>query len=95
MSCRDRGLGSGLILIARPQGTAFSGEVILNRCDTWWLKCVGEGARHHLYPVHVSGCLLSTPSLAAALYLLVSRFVAGQYDQVRRSFSRFLVFLRG
>lgn len=65
-----------------PQGTAFSGEVILNRCDPWWLRCVGDGARHHLYPVRVSGCLLSTPSLSAALYLQVSRFVAGQYEQV-------------
>lgn len=69
-------------MVVASQGTPFSGEVILNRCDPWWLKCVGDGARHHLYPVHVSGCLLSTPSLNAALYLLVSRFVAGQYDQV-------------
>ncbi|CAM9946555.1 unnamed protein product, partial [Ectocarpus sp. 8 AP-2014] len=73
-------------LPGRPEskGTPFSGEVVLNRCDSWWLRCVGDGARHHLYPVHVSGCLLSTPSLSAALYLLVSRFVAGQYEQVWR-----------
>lgn len=43
---------------------------------------VGDGARHHLYPVHVSGCLLLTPSLSAALYLMLSRFVSSQYEQV-------------
>lgn len=64
------------------QGAAFSGEVVLNRCDPWWLRCVGGGARHHLYPVHVSGCVLSTPSLSAALYLMLSRFVSGQFEQV-------------
>lgn len=40
--------------------------------------------------MHVSGCLLSTPSLSAALYLLVSRFVAGQYAQVGFVFCFFL-----
>lgn len=69
-------------LLMRWQWAAFSGEVVLNRCDPWWLRCVGSGARHHLYPVHVSGCLLATPSLAAALYLMLFRFVAGQYEQV-------------
>ncbi|CAM9876619.1 unnamed protein product, partial [Discosporangium mesarthrocarpum] len=65
-----------------PKGVAFSGDIALNRCDPWWLGCVGSGVRHHLYPFHVSGALLSTPSLAAALYLLLSRFVAGQYEKV-------------
>ncbi|CAM9624652.1 unnamed protein product, partial [Choristocarpus tenellus] len=66
---------------------AFSGDIVLNRCDPWWLQCVGGGVRHHLYPFHVSGGLLSTPSLASALYLLMSRFVASQYEQVCFVFS--------
>jgi hypothetical protein len=41
-----------------------------------------DGARHFVYPVHLSQTLLFTPTLASTLYLLLLRFSSRQYADV-------------
>jgi hypothetical protein len=57
---------------------------VFSRGEARWLYALGSDVRHYLYPVHPSEALLSTPSLAAALYLLLMRFMARQYADVFR-----------
>jgi hypothetical protein len=57
---------------------------VFSRGEARWLHALGSDVRHYLYPVHPSEALLSTPSLAAALYLLLMRFMARQYADVFR-----------
>ena len=51
----------------------------------------GVAARHHLYPVHASHAFVFTPTLAAALHLLVARLASRRYAEARSlSFPFFL-----
>ena len=59
-------------------------ELVFSRGDPRWLKALGSDVRHYLYPVHPSEAMLSTTTLAAALYLLLMRFMARQYAEVFR-----------
>ncbi|CAM9378337.1 unnamed protein product [Chrysoparadoxa australica] len=69
---------------ARPEveGLPFSGDLVFSRGDEGWLRSMGNTVRHYLYPVHSSQALLGIPNLAAALYLLLMRFMSRQYDKV-------------
>jgi hypothetical protein len=39
-------------------------------------------SRHYLYPIHRSTAFVTPPSLAAAIYLLVLRWLAHDYEAV-------------
>lgn len=60
---------------------AFASELLLARGDAEWLEGLGK-VRHYLYPIHVSKMFLVMPSLAAALHLLLLRFLQRQYAAV-------------
>ena len=47
-----------------------------------WREKIHSHVRHYLYPIHTSQLFLSTPTLSSALYLLLIRFLSGQYDRV-------------
>ena len=51
--------------------------ILVNHAPNWANALTG--VRHYLYPVHRSGAYLSPPSLAAALYLLILRWLARDY----------------
>ena len=61
----------------------FPTEVDLRCGDRGWLEALG-GSRHYLYPVHISHTFISCPSVGAALYLLLLRLLARQYDAAAR-----------
>ena len=65
------------VRISRSRFTSFS----LATC--FWLEALG-GSRHYLYPVHISHTFISCPSVGAALYLLLLRLLARQYDAAAR-----------
>ena len=50
--------------------------------DEDWRTKIHSHVRHYLYPIHTSKLFLSTPTLSSALYLLLVRFLSGQYDRV-------------
>jgi hypothetical protein len=59
----------------------FPSELELECGNEVWLGNLGA-TRHYLYPVHLSERCLFAPTLAAALYLLMLRLLARQYDAV-------------
>ena len=64
-------------------GIARGSRCVLQRSDTHWLANLPQ-ARHYMYPVHPSQALLSSPSLAASLYLLLMLLVHGRYPEAIR-----------
>lgn len=62
-------------------GGLASCNLELDRTDSEWLNNLGD-ARHYLYPVHLSRCFLFTPTLASGMYLLLLRWIDGQYGEV-------------
>ena len=68
-------------------GALFPTDLVLDRRNTKWLSNLpsdGVG-RYYLYPVHISGLFLFTPTLASSLCMLILRFLARDYDAVARS----------
>ena len=61
-------------------GRGAPGRCLLVRSDSAWLAALPQ-ARHYLYPVHPSHALLSSPSLAASLYLLLLLLIHGRYAE--------------
>jgi hypothetical protein len=53
----------------------------LDRTDQEWLNNLGD-VRHYLYPVHMSRKFLFTPTLATGMYLMLLRWIDGQYGEV-------------
>ena len=58
----------------------FPTNLVFDRRNKDWLGHLD--VRHYLYPVSLSRTFISTPTLAAALYLLVLRWLDRQYEQV-------------
>ena len=58
----------------------FPTNLVFDRRNRDWLGHLD--VRHYLYPVSLSRTFMSTPTLAAALYLLLLRFLDRQYEQV-------------
>ena len=56
----------------------FSRALVLNRLNGRWSKNVAT--RYFTYMVHVSGAFLQAPTLGSALYLLVLRLLARDYE---------------
>ena len=81
-------LVSATALPLRPslKAATFSTKVVLDRSNAQWLRNVGN-APAYLYPLHVGLLCLGTPTFAAGLYLLLLRFLAGEYAAVFRSAS--------
>ena len=81
-------LVSATALPMRPflKAALFSNEVVLDRSNPKWLRNVGN-APAYLYPLHVGKLSLGTPTFAAGLYMLLLRFLAGEYEEVFRSAS--------
>eukprot|EP00667_Euglena_gracilis_P000067 EG_transcript_67 len=59
----------------------FPSDIILEHGNQEWVANITE-AKHYLYPVHVSQAALFMPTLAAALYLLIMRFMTRKYEEV-------------
>ena len=59
----------------------FPAELDLECGNEGWLANLGA-TRHYLYQVHVSETFLLYPNLAAALYMLLLRLLARQYEAV-------------
>ena len=58
----------------------FSTELVLDRSSWEWLGALDQP--YYMYPVHVSLSFLYSTTLASALYLLLCRYLAGQYASV-------------
>ena len=59
----------------------FPSELDLECGNEVWLSNLGS-TRHYLYAIHLSEGFLFSPTLAAALYLLLLRLLARQYEAV-------------
>ncbi|KAL1504687.1 hypothetical protein AB1Y20_008467 [Prymnesium parvum] len=55
-------------------------SLVLHRGDKQLLSSLGA-VRHHLCPIHPSGAFMTTPTLAAALHLLLMRLLHAQYPE--------------
>ena len=62
-------------------GGLASCNLTLDRTDPVWLSNLGD-VRHYLYPVHMSRRFLFTPTLAHGMYLMLLRWINGQYGEV-------------
>ena len=62
-------------------GGLASCNLALDRTDPTWLSNLGD-VRHYLYPVHMSRRFLFTPTLAHGMYLMLLRWIDGQYGEV-------------
>jgi hypothetical protein len=71
--------------VRRPKvrGDPFGANLVFDRDSEGW-KGVMASARCYLYPVHSSRSFLQTPSLDSALYLLLLRFLARDYEGAAR-----------
>ena len=71
--------------VRRPKvrGDPFGANLVFDRDSEGW-KGVMASARCYLYPVHSSRAFLQTPSLDSALYLLLLRFLARDYEGAAR-----------
>ena len=68
------------IIVPRADGKVQN-SCLFMRADGAWLAAMPQ-ARHYFYPIHPSHALLSSPSLAASLYLLLLYFIHGRYAEV-------------
>ena len=61
----------------RPQveGVMFPQTVLLNNGDEEWLGNL-SGARHYLYPVHMTKAFVFTTTFSSALFMLVMQVTA-------------------
>lgn len=59
-------------------------EVLLDRHDPHWLQNLGD-SRHYLYAIHASRCFIFAPTSSSALYLLLLRFIHGEFEEVCKS----------
>ena len=62
---------------------AVHAACLLHRSDTVWLAALRQ-ARHYLYPVHPSGALLGSRTLASSLYLLLLYMLHRQHAEALR-----------
>ena len=56
----------------------YNCELILDPCDAQWIRNSGEST-YFLYPLHISGSMLITKSVASALLLLLYRLIGRNY----------------
>ena len=65
--------------LARPKvrSCPFSTLLTVDRSAEGWSNSVKT--RYYVYPVHVSGAFLTTPSLSSALYMVLLRLLAREY----------------
>ena len=54
----------------------FGTDMVLDRWDATWTRNAAGGGGHYVYPVHSSHATMRAPSLPAALYLTLLRFLA-------------------
>ena len=62
---------------------AVHAACLLHRSDAAWLAALRQ-ARHYLYPVHPSGALLGSRTLASSLYLLLLYMLHRQHAEALR-----------
>lgn len=58
-------------------------DIVMSMSNKEWLKNTGESA-YFTYPIHSSGCFLSSRSIASSLYLLVLRLISRDYRDAFR-----------
>ena len=76
-----------LSLVAAEEAAAvgtkgFGTDMVLDRWDAAWTRNAAGGGGHYVYPVHSSHAVMRAPSLPAALYLTLLRFLARRYSDV-------------
>jgi hypothetical protein len=60
----------------------FTTDLVFNRDSPAWYASLD--AHYYLYPIHVSLSFLFSPTLSSALYLLTTRFLSRNYEDVYR-----------
>ena len=60
--------------------TALDTSLVLDKSDREWMANMTTGMRHYLYPIHLSQAFVFSASLSSALYMLLFKFMAHQYD---------------
>lgn len=58
-------------------------QLVYNRSDPDWIANTGE-ATYFVYPLHTSGCFMSSRSVASTLYLLLLRLMTRRYVEAFR-----------
>ena len=66
-------------LSAQPLHLKLNAQLLIATHAPGWADAL-PAVRHYLYPVHRSGAYMSPPSLAAALYLLILRWLSRDYE---------------
>jgi hypothetical protein len=74
--------------IAKPVLTKMSGSglqmnMVISMTNKQWLTNTGDSA-YFTYPIHSSGCFMSSRSIASSLYLLVLRLMSRNYRDAFR-----------
>ena len=75
--------------IAKPVLTKGSGSgpasynMVMSMTNKQWVDNTGESA-YFIYPIHTSGCFMSSRSIASSLYLLVLRLMSRNYRDAYR-----------
>jgi hypothetical protein len=77
-----------LSAIAKPSLTKLKGSknaysMVYNLSSADWIDNTGEST-YFLYPVHASGCFLSSKSVGSSMYLLVLRLMSRMYKEAFR-----------
>lgn len=69
--------------VSRPKvrSCPFSTMLVMDRSNTW---SDNVKTRYYVYPLHVSGAFVTTPSLSSSLYLVLLRLLAREYILVSR-----------
>jgi hypothetical protein len=69
--------------LAKMKGSKNAFSVVYNLSSAEWLENTGEST-YFIYPIHASGCFLSSKSIGSSLYLLVLRLMSRMYKEAFR-----------
>eukprot|EP00435_Cladocopium_sp_Y103_P036830 s365_g9.t1 len=65
-----------------PAEEFLPGQLLLRRASGAWVERLREGSRYYCYPLHRCSMMVFTPTPAAALYLLLCRYLTWHFEEV-------------
>eukprot|EP01061_Rhynchopus_euleeides_P041314 TRINITY_DN7171_c0_g2_i1.p1 TRINITY_DN7171_c0_g2~~TRINITY_DN7171_c0_g2_i1.p1 ORF type:complete len:2989 (+),score=1239.68 TRINITY_DN7171_c0_g2_i1:95-8968(+) len=65
--------------------TLPSSQVVFRRGEPVWVSMLASGSRHYLYPVHLSGAFLFTPTVSSALYMSLCQALSHRHTELATS----------
>ncbi|CAJ1380920.1 unnamed protein product [Effrenium voratum] len=65
-----------------PAEHLLPGQLVLRRGRPAWTARLAEGSRYYCYPLHRCNQMVFTPTPAAALYLLLCRYLTWHFEEV-------------